>query len=73
MNLKLHAGTEAGEQHKFLYKYRINALFYQKNPAWIRKVEGCIFFCIDALFRKNYNKIIRTKNLYFHTGYENIC
>ena len=36
-------------------------------------VKGCIFFCIDALFRKNYNKIIRTKNLYFHTGYENIC
>lgn len=25
------------------------------------KVEGCIFFCIDALFRKNYNKIIRKR------------
>ena len=31
------------------------------------------FFCIDAHFGKNYNKIIRKKNLYFHTGYENIC
>lgn len=66
-----------GSSINFKYKYRINALFYQKNPAWIRKgsgkVEGCIFFCIDALFRKNYNKIIRKKNLYFHTGYENIC
>ena len=48
-----------GSSINFKYKYRINALFYQKNPAWIRKVEGCIFFCIDALFRKNYNKIIR--------------
>ena len=62
-----------GSSINFKYKYRINALFYRKNPAWIRKVEGCIFFCIDALFRKNYNKIIRKKNLYFHTGYENIC
>ena len=32
-----------GSSINFKYKYRINALFYQKNPAWIRKVEGCIF------------------------------
>lgn len=62
-----------GSSINFKYKYRINALFYQKNPAWIRKGRRMHFFCIDALFRKNYNKIIRKKNLYFHTGYENIC
>lgn len=27
------------------------------------------FFCIDAHFGKNYNKIIRDNELYTHTGY----
>ena len=43
----------------YKYRYRINALFYHENPAWIRKGKMMHFFCIDAHFRKNYNKIIR--------------
>ena len=62
-----------GSSINFKYKYRINACFIRRIQLGSGKVEGCIFFCIDALFRKNYNKIIRKKNLYFHTGYENIC